>query len=336
MAGPLTPLARRSLWRALRRGLTTPVCWTLARYALTGAFLFLVARSLDLNQLGASFGRLHLAPLALAALVAVGATVAAGIAWKVLLEGMGVKLPWQQLARIHLVGFFFAQFSPGGLAGDVSRVYQLHREANRKVEALASALATRMVSALTLLALAGVFSLLVLPGLPSSWVALELLAAAGLAVLALGIFNRRLQGMARRLPSKGFIQVAVQVLAHSGALMLRRRCLVAAFLMYLAHHLLVVLLVYLVMSAIDAVVPFLWLLALVPLARVLVLLPISVGGIGVQEGAFALLLAQVGVAPAAAVSASLLTHLVMLPVPLSGGLLFMLGRGKSVSTTPSK
>ena len=115
------------------------------------------------------------------------------------------------------------------------------------------------------------------------------------------------------------------------------RALVAASLLYLLHHLLVVTAIFFAALALDVDISFGWALALVPIARVLVLLPLSISGLGVQEAAFVVLFQQVGLEPAAAFSLSLLGHVVLMVVPLAGGVIFLLrGRSADVRYAPSE
>lgn len=57
-------------------------------------------------------------------------------------------------------------------------------------------------------------------------------------------------------------------------------------------------------------VPMLDLLLVIPILWILVMLPMTIGGFGVQEASYALLMGLVGVGPAVAVSMSLIEHVV--------------------------
>jgi hypothetical protein len=75
-----------------------------------------------------------------------------------------------------------------------------------------------------------------------------------------------------------------------------------------------------------------------PIIFIVTALPISVGGWGVQEGAYALLFGTFGgIDPSSAVALSVLVKLSMLLVSVPGGVLFALGaaRARGVSEAPS-
>jgi uncharacterized membrane protein YbhN (UPF0104 family) len=87
-----------------------------------------------------------------------------------------------------------------------------------------------------------------------------------------------------------------------------------------------VILVWLVGTALGAPVPASYYWVLVPMVSLLTMLPISVNGMGVREGATAVLLAPLGVAQETAVTLALLWFAVTALVSLSGGVVYLSGR----------
>ncbi len=76
-------------------------------------------------------------------------------------------------------------------------------------------------------------------------------------------------------------------------------------------------------------VPFQYFLILVPLVRLAILLPISINGLGIREGAYIALFAQVpdaGVMPLMAFSISILGSFMLVSVSLIGGGLYLFTR----------
>jgi hypothetical protein len=72
------------------------------------------------------------------------------------------------------------------------------------------------------------------------------------------------------------------------------------------------------------------LLLSLPLTWIALMLPISVGGLGLQETAYLVALTRVGVAPASAVAISLLDQMTMRAVSLSGAVFWLIGRRSGV------
>ena len=76
-------------------------------------------------------------------------------------------------------------------------------------------------------------------------------------------------------------------------------------------------------------VPFQYFLILVPLVRLAILLPISINGLGIREGAYIALFAQVpdaGVSPLMAFSISILGFSMLVLASLIGGILYLFTR----------
>ncbi|MCK4822914.1 flippase-like domain-containing protein, partial [bacterium] len=60
----------------------------------------------------------------------------------------------------------------------------------------------------------------------------------------------------------------------------------------------------------------------VPIISVLTMLPISLNGIGIREGAFVFFFTKVGISSAQALSMSILTYTIVLLASLIGGLIY--------------
>ena len=300
------------------------------RAAVTIIMLLVVLRGIDGADLRALFGSFEPLYFAVAVLVAGLASGLGALGWKSLLDALDVRLPHREVGRLYVIGLFFALFTPGGVAGDVVRTYELQRHSSRGVEGFASILVTRILSVATLAVLGAVSAMAILPDLVSSQVTVGVLGVSVLVLGALLMSGRPLRPMAERLPWRRAAGVAGEFLESVEVLRRQPRALAAASLLYILHHLLIVTAIFFAALALDIDISFGWALALVPIARVLVLLPLSISGLGVQEAAFVVLFKQVGLEPAAAFSLSLLSHVALMVVPLAGGAVFLL-RGRSAA-----
>jgi uncharacterized protein (TIRG00374 family) len=99
-----------------------------------------------------------------------------------------------------------------------------------------------------------------------------------------------------------------------------------------AFQLSLVTVVHLLFLAFDQPVPFVQNLLLYPLIGMLTVVPLTVSGFGVREGAFVFFYSLVGVPAEVAVGVSLLTYLLVIGIPsLLGGLLLLFDRGEQTS-----
>ena len=102
-----------------------------------------------------------------------------------------------------------------------------------------------------------------------------------------------------------------------------REGFVAIFASALAVHLLAVLTVWLLARAIAADIPILYCLIFVPPVILISMIPISIAGWGLREGAMVVAFGFVGVPEADALVVSLLFGLTLVCIGLPGGLLWL-------------
>ncbi len=89
---------------------------------------------------------------------------------------------------------------------------------------------------------------------------------------------------------------------------------------------------YIIFRAIHDHLSLIYFFLFLPVVQVMVLLPVSIGGLGVQEGVLILLLGRVGVSKSVALSYALLIRALSLLISLPGGILYALNRSKSSAT----
>ena len=251
--------------------------------------------------------------------------------WMELLAALtpGSRPPFPVVLRIFFVSTFMGSFLPG-VGGDVYRAYSLARERVRVSESAASVLMDRVIGVLSIVLLAAV-ALAAAPEVPrDSWTGLSLAAAAaGCLVAAAVVFSARtaalvLQGAERlRL---GPVSRAVAALtdavrryaSHRGELV---RVLGAS----VAVQALRVLQAFCLGRAIAIDLPLTSYFVFVPVAVLLMQMPITVMGLGVSQWAFVWLFGLGGVPADAATALSLLFVALGVFGNLPGGLLYARG-----------
>lgn len=263
--------------------------------------------------------------LAAYALTFAGAVVSV-YRWQLLLRAQGAALPGGFLFRSYMVGYFFNNFLPSTIGGDASRAYDCYRATGGSQGVMSSVLVDRLLGLLALATLALVCLPLAtpvaahLPGL-SLWLGL---AALGVAALIGAIFfgppSQRLAPVAAWLPGRlrrGLAMVAGAFDLYRG----RWRTLLAAFALSFVLQLSVVLYFILIAEALGIAVPKLDFGLIVPLVLFIVMLPISLNGLGLRENALAMILGFYGVATADAVALAWLVYAGALLFTLIGGLI---------------
>jgi uncharacterized membrane protein YbhN (UPF0104 family) len=237
--------------------------------------------------------------------------------WQLYAQQLGFERPLAQLSAYYFIGTYFNLVLPTGMGGDVVRVVYLNEQSGRKWAAFVSVLLERINGLLLLMAFACaglVFCPFALPW----WVVLSVTgstAAALLAVLALPAVQRsRLVPAARREQ----LGVLVGLLGDRG---LWWRTLPLSVLTQASG----VLILWCLAVGIGLDLTLAYSCVVFPMVTLLLLLPISVNGMGLREAGMVLFLTPLGVETAPALTLAFLLFSVGAAVSLLGGLLYLLG-----------
>jgi glycosyltransferase 2 family protein len=242
-------------------------------------------------------------------------------------------LPRESLRRMFeltWVGVFYSMVLPGQIAGEAVKAYRLAASHADKGRVAASVAVDKVNGVLGLLPLALVGGLLSARALPAAVWVLLLVAPCGAlgALLALrsGVLSRALararEHVLTRRARWAAISQEVERFAdawreYSG----RPWLMLASVACGSLFHVLAIAIIMFLAPAFGISVPlaeWLWIFAVVSLAM---LLPISIGGIGVREGAFVGTLGILGVAPTPALALSLAIFGSQLVPAVVGGIL---------------
>ena len=252
--------------------------------------------------------------------------------WQVLLSAQNMLYRFALLNSFNLVGRFFNTFLPTAQGGDVMRMYELAKHSHRGADSIISVLADRLLGLLALFIICWVALA------AGGWRLLEgtnillIIAVLSLAfVLALVILlNQRLVrvliSLARIIRVWNLESRLIRICGSLQDLIKHRRTLAhvfgAALLMQCIH----IISIYLTGLAVDVSVHLSFYLIVTPLTWVIIMLPISIAGLGVREGAFVFFFGQQGISAASALSLSLLVFGQALIIALTGGIIYGLGR----------
>jgi len=256
------------------------------------------------------------------------AILADGAKWHVLLRAQGFTLPRRTVFRFQFIGFFFNNFLPAAnLGGDVMRGYGLARLTERPADAAVSVLLDRGLGFLAYMSSALVASIIAVNVLGRA----ELRPVQGVAVLAVAailvgfgvLLSRRLRALVTRVfdwrplralaPLWNRISQALDLYRH------RIGALRAAFGIALLGIFCTALVNWLVSQAMGGELPLPLIFLINPLIALVLMLPISIGGLGVSQAAYPLLYGMAGVSAEHALAVSLLVQLTQLLASLPGG-----------------
>jgi uncharacterized membrane protein YbhN (UPF0104 family) len=267
--------------------------------------------------------------LGVAALLTLAGIILSAVRWQKVLDALEIRTRLPRLMSHYLAGQFVSNVLPTTIGGDVLRVSRLSRDTGESPGTFASVVLERLTGWLVLpvITIAG---FAVNPGLrhlgTATRVALTL--AFGTLMLLVAVLaaagSPRLGG--RFATSAGWRRFVGAV--HLGVDRLRSdpsaaaNVLVAGF----AYQLALVLAAVAAAQALGVRPAGLTaLLAFFPAVLIAQVLPISMSGLGVREGAFVLFLTPLGVAQQDAIALGLLLYLLNLVVSLLGAPAFAAG-----------
>jgi uncharacterized membrane protein YbhN (UPF0104 family) len=321
-----------------RRGLSgAPGWWPAVRIVASAVMLALLLPRIHLSSLLPA-GR-HgdtVAYLLLGLLTTFGGIILSAWRWQRVLSVFDAETRLPSLVNHYLAGQFVGNFLPSTIGGDVLRVSRLTTSsAVPGSSVFASVVIERLTGwiVLPLLTLAG---LLLSPSLLGLGVASRLALALSLGTLALlaaviaAAGSRRMAG--RFAANEGWTRFIGAV--HLGVDSLRRRPAATAGIIGVAtvYQLSPVLAAWFATRAVGLHLPMVALLAFTPVVAIAQVLPLSLNGLGIREGAFVLFLGPLGVSTGQAVAVGLILYALTLTVSLLGAPAFAVGsRSRAVS-----
>ncbi|MDQ4067882.1 MAG: flippase-like domain-containing protein [Actinomycetota bacterium] len=249
------------------------------------------------------------------------------VRWGQVLHALGIPSDLPPLLSHTLAGMFVSNFLPTTVGGDVLRVARLSAVNGRRHASIASVVVERLTGFLvlpfiSLVALVGNPALLDLGRATRFAVTLALVTLVALAAILLVVSNRRLGARVASHRWLGFVSTA-----HLGLTRLRRDpgAAVGVLVSALAYQLTMVAGAWMAGHALGLEVGWSAMMAFVPIVAIAQVLPLSVNGLGLREGALVLLLAPLGVTAGQAVALGLLLYGMNMVVSLLGAPAFAVG-----------
>lgn len=248
--------------------------------------------------------------------------------WRLTARLLGLSLGFRQALREYYLALFLNQVLPGGVAGDAARAWRHSRDSGRRGGAWRAVIIERASGQMAM-------ALLTLMVLAVSPLWHELMARAVKGLAASGWSSALVAAVLLLVP------LGWQLIRHPPAVLVGlggdlRRSLLAASVWpkQLAGSLLVVVSYALVFvcaaRSIGVDLPLGTLLALVPPVLLAMLIPLSLAGWGVREGAAALVWGMAGLPPAQGVAVSMAYGVIVLAASLPGGLVLLRRRARAV------
>jgi uncharacterized membrane protein YbhN (UPF0104 family) len=275
----------------------------LARLIVSAGVLAWLAWRIEWRPIAEAFARVNFGFCLLALFVYCLAQVVSSVRWKLLARPLGFHEPLPRYVSLYFIGMFFNLFLPTSMGGDVVRGWYLGNSSARAL-AFLSVVSERFAGLLALMLVASLAACANPAGLPAwaPWLVWGLSACGGLGLITLPLIGR--------------YHGKLRMLAEGLSLFRKDRS------RWLAGF---ALEVWLLGLALDLQASLLLFAVAAPLVTLFTMLPITLNGVGVREGALVLLLAPAGIAPAEALALGVLWFCVLAAAGLLGGMVYLAG-----------
>lgn len=286
------------------------------KIAVALALMIALAFTMDWGELRVHAASMHwgIAAIAFFAIVLEMPVNAAKWRWSLRLHGD--LFPWRYLFRVSCMGYFFNNFMPSAIGGDVYRVYRTWPTEGEKASAVSAVFVERLVGVALLMLNGFVGALFLLEHTLARTFVIVCVVAGVLGLIALPLLLKlqRSGALTRRFPKLASVE------AMLGRILKVRREWGWLLLYSLAFQALAAWVVYLCFAAVNSPVGIAEALLITAAAGLASVLPISISGLGVVEGSIAGTAVALGGNYEAGVLAALLLRVLALGVSALCGL----------------
>ncbi|MCC6544299.1 MAG: flippase-like domain-containing protein [Nitrospirae bacterium] len=276
------------------------------------AILVYLFRKIDFIEVWKLFKHVNVEYLLIALVLYLIGQVICSYRWKLVASVMGFQNSFRQFFTYYFIGMFFNLFLPTAIGGDVGKCYYLSKGNKKILRAVVTVLADRGAGLIVLVIIAGI-SLTMLNGitLPYSLPAVILMGnSLILAGLVVPVFAGKY----------------LSSLSEKVSLLLNYWKtpwpLIKAIAISAIFHTLIIIIHILIGLSLEMTIPWRFYLFVVPLVVTVSMLPVSLSGIGLREGAYVFFLAFVNVPETEALTFAFGWFTILVMSSLAGGIVF--------------
>ncbi len=302
----------------------------LLRLGFGGGLLVFLLTKMDLKKIGLIFSQIDLYFFFLALASYIIATLFATFRWKTLLTDSGISIPLLKLFSIYLSALFLGNFLPsGGL--DLVRGLAVSKISGKRASSFATVFLDRVLGFIAIFSFVVVGLFYGVEAL-APYRVLVLVVLGGLVVSFLLIFSRHFRRFLDRWIHKiplgsHFFHLYDELHRFRGQWVILLSALILSFGVQFFY----VTTAYMDALSLIQRVPFSKMLFFVTAINFLAMIPITISGLGVREGAFILLFSNY-MPQEAALSLSVLYYLTGVVVSLLGALFILFGGVEGIAT----
>ena len=295
----------------------------LVKIAISVVLIAIVLRAFDVRGVVAQFAKVDALTLVMAVALALAIALLHTLRWLTVIKANGSRLSFKTALQVVLIGHFFNQALPSSVGGDAVRVWCAYRAGLSFGAAANTVIIDRAITlfSLLLLSAAGLPWLFDIVTDPVARWALSTVICAGIAGFGAFLALTRLPQMALRWRAVRAL-LALSALARKVAL--HPRYAPAAISLSALSFVGFAVIVYVLARSMQLDIRLLDCILLVPPVILATVVPISIAGWGVREGAMVVAFGFIGVPASGAFAVSVLFGLTLAAASLPGSLVWWL------------
>ncbi len=305
----------------IQAAFSTDAIKLLIRVLVTLSIFLLILRSINIQQVWETLKQVKLDLLAAALMVQFGSTTVSAYRWQLIMQNLHFGQSFSFYWRSYFKAMFFNQGLPTSIGGDAVRVLDMASQGFRKRDALYGIVLDRVLGLAALMflnLLAYVFNPDLLP-VQVYHVTLVLVATGAIAVVF--VVSLKYLPWLDRYPKLSIVK-AISARLHQAFLFNRVLLLISSLLI----PLLAMLVFYITGWALSLQYDLVTYFVIVPPAIYLTIIPISLAGWGVREGALVGLFSLIGADKSAILAMSIIYGFTLIIVSLPGLAIYLKGR----------
>ncbi|MFC1897963.1 YbhN family protein [Candidatus Cloacimonadota bacterium] len=262
--------------------------------------------------------------------------VMAAFRWKIFLANAGLDLPLDELIKINFESIFWGTFLPSSDGFAYIRIFKIERKySDFPGKAGSTVIAEKLLGffILCLLALSFSFYLDLIPiiSFVRLIIILILLLITALAIMIFkGIFYERITNILLKSKISAKISIFISNAHDSLIKMPKMNVLISSVPIIIIIQFCTFLNVYILFKVLGYNIPLSHHLAIVPVIQIISLIPFTLSGLGIREGAFVYFYGYLGIEPETAFTVSILNFLILNGIPaIIGGILSLVSQLKT-------
>ncbi|WP_041673536.1 lysylphosphatidylglycerol synthase transmembrane domain-containing protein [Sulfuricella denitrificans] len=295
----------------------------LLKLLISIGLVVLIGRSVNIQEIGMRLMNVDISSILMAAVIMASLAIFPAIRWKILIQHGGEVFNLSTAYRLVMIGNFFGQALPSTIGGDGARAWYAHKLGIPLSVAVNSVLLDRLIAlaALLLLALFSMPWLWTIVPTNFAWWAMSLILLATVSGILLLL-------VATLIPETWnhwrIVRAGLRLADSCRSLLESKREFFQVIGLSLSVHCLVAVFVYALARVVHVPVGIGECLLLIPLVMLVSMIPVSVAGWGVREGAMVIAFGFFHISPGDSMLVSILFGVVVALASIPGLFFWMM------------